>query len=119
MLLIAMAGAQAADDDATLTTDGTVGIIGCDQCGPCRTPPCYKDDGVFDYSSNQPGGSYHSPAVCWKQRSQWPEKAYSPAKQPREGHVCSCPQDWVEYETTMSGIDSNAVRVERSITARS
>ena len=92
--------------------------IGCSLCMPCTTPPCYKQDGDYTYTSNGPGNWYSSVSPCWFQ------KALNANKQTingvaiaggRPGEECYCSgdkykggptADWTETNIRPTFVDS-------------
>lgn len=114
-LLLAVAAATRADNDE-IVRQASLGVA-CDQCLPCLTPPCYKDDGVHAYSKNTPGSTYTSSSPCWQQRLQ--NAALQNTYPPKSGSYaerCTCGSDWVEFQTVPNGVDTLGRQVWRQLT---
>ena len=68
--------------------------ISCSQCLPCRTPPCYKNDGVHDYSTNGPVGGTTGVSPCWFQRAFSAKDSHqTPVKTGVIDQPCGCDND--------------------------
>ena len=78
--------------------------VACGLCLPCTTPPCYKQDSDYTYSSNGPGNWYGSVSPCWYQRAESPHLL--PANVGgRQGEECPCPADWTETQILPTFVD--------------
>tara|TARA_B110001452_G_scaffold260658_1_gene258444 strand:- start:2163 stop:2864 length:702 start_codon:yes stop_codon:yes gene_type:complete len=94
---------------ALLLAPGCRSEVACDQCMPCTTPPCYKDDDAdmgLQYTSNLPLGSARSPSPCWSQRNTAARRQNNPSKDGWANEKCVCDDDYVEYQTYSVGLDS-------------
>ena len=85
--------------------------IACSLCLPCTTPPCYKQDGDFTYSSNSPGNWYGGGAsACWYQRAISPKQQTVNGKAVAggfRGEECYCSGDKADGGPTTDWTETN------------